>query len=308
MSENSSPPVPRGAVALPGRALLRFTGADSRRYLNGQVTNDVARAGAGAAIYACVTDGKGKLVADVYVRGFGEDGYLVDGPGDVREVLGARLERYIIADEVEVEDVTERYALFHVLGEVEPEGGGGVEWVGRCERFGVPGWDMVTAVGEAEEMRARLLGGSGFVSEDVLEAFRISRGVAVWGKELEPGILPPEARMEGRAIDYEKGCYVGQEVISRIRSAGRVNRLLWGLRACEGRFDAGDLLFSEGADGVVEEVGRVTSAAWVGEVRIGLGYVKRVASEAGRRLSCGVDENSLFSVVEIREIHDPPLG
>lgn len=292
-----------GAVEFPDRTLLRFTGEDRLRYLNGQVTNDVAKASAGVATYACVTNAKGKLEADVFIREFGEDGYLLDGPAELREALGVRLERYIIADDVEMEDVTDDFVLFHVLGNL---GGAEGEWEGISERFGKTGTDVIVAAAAANEMRDALAGGVGFVGEELLEGFRISRGIPVWGKELGPGLLPPEARVEARAIDYEKGCYIGQEVISRIRSAGKVNRLLSGLRGREGTFEVGDLLFSKGGDGAVVEVGKVTSAADLGGERIGLGYVKRAASEVGARLSCGIGENSLSSSVEITEIRRPP--
>lgn len=296
----------RGVVELGGRTLLRFSGSDRVRYLNGQITNDVRKASADRVIYACVTDAKGKLEADIYVRGWGEDGLLIDSVGGLREALGMRLERYIIADDVEMEDLSDEYVIFHVLGK-DMSGGVGKagEWIGKADRYGADGFDVVAPAASVEEVRGQLGAEVDFLSETDLEAFRISRRVPVWGKELEPGLLPPEARLEGRAIDYEKGCYIGQEVISRIRSAGRVNRLLCLFRGMDGEFSEGQLVFAKGEDGRVKEVGRLTSVAEIGGERLALGFVKRGFTDVGMRFSCGNSENSLFSTVEIGEIPDP---
>ena len=111
----------RGAlVDLGGRAKWRLTGGDRVRYLNGQVTNDVRKATAGSAMAACVTTAKGRLCGVVYVSA-GRDFLRLDAEGELREGLGARLERYIIADDAALEDVTEEECLYHVLAPDAPK-------------------------------------------------------------------------------------------------------------------------------------------------------------------------------------------
>jgi folate-binding protein YgfZ len=108
---------------------------------------------------------------------------------------------------------------------------------------------------------------------DEVEDLRISNGVPAWGRELTEGMLPPEAGLEGTDIAYDKGCYIGQEVISRIKSAGKVNRSLVRLMIPEGvSLEVGEVIDAEGK--VLGEITSVGPIA-VGGVRPVLGYVKR---------------------------------
>ena len=116
-----------------------------------------------------------------------------------------------------------------------------------------------------------------------LEAFRISKSVPLWGSELTEGLLAPEANLEATDISYHKGCYIGQEVISRIKSAGKVNRSLVKLEIPEDvPVKADDGLVSEGSDaGVVTSVSPVAD----GGVREALAYVKRSADRSDLRVA-----------------------
>ncbi|HEX7260475.1 MAG TPA: tRNA-modifying protein YgfZ, partial [Luteolibacter sp.] len=108
---------------------------------------------------------------------------------------------------------------------------------------------------------------------DALEALRIANGIPAWGRELLGGMLPPEARLEETDISYHKGCYIGQEVISRIKSAGKVNRLLT-------RF-VFDTAIPVTPGPLENSAGEVTSVSPVAAdgIRYALGYVKRGATE-----------------------------
>ena len=99
---------------LSDRAKFKITGHDRVRFLNGQLTNDVAGLRAGSAIYACALTAKGKLSADLFVAATDESHYI-DADAVLRESLAARLEKYIIADDVVIEDVTEEFGLFHLI-------------------------------------------------------------------------------------------------------------------------------------------------------------------------------------------------
>src|SRR5262249_31576425 len=88
---------------LSARAKFRVTGADRFRFLNGQITNDLRKASETVAIEACVLNAKGKVNAHIFIAALGES-FLVDAEPDLRETLEARLERYVIADDVQIED------------------------------------------------------------------------------------------------------------------------------------------------------------------------------------------------------------
>src|SRR3984957_1006077 len=100
---------------LSDRAKFIVTGADRLRFLNGQLTNDILSLRPGSAIYACALTAKGKLCADLFVTAAKESLFL-DAESVLREPLPARLERYIIADDVTLEDVTGAFGLFHLAG------------------------------------------------------------------------------------------------------------------------------------------------------------------------------------------------
>ena len=109
----------RAFLDLSARAKLRVTGADRFRFLNGQITNDLRKASETVAIEACVLNAKGKVNAHIFIAAVGES-FLIDAELELRETLRLRLERYIIADDVEIEDVTEQFSLFHVFTDEPP--------------------------------------------------------------------------------------------------------------------------------------------------------------------------------------------
>jgi len=257
-----------GYVDLSARTLLRLRGEDRVRYLNGQVTQDVRKANAQSALYAAVTNAKGKLEADVFISAAPEgDALWIDGPAELRETLPVRLERYIISDDAELEDVSGQFQLIHVLGE-EPRT---EAWKRQANRYGVPGWDLIGPA-VVHELSA--------IPEEALTECRIRHGIAAWGAELGPDILPQEARLEDRAVDFHKGCYIGQEVISRIKSVGRVNRRLEAFASVEPatELETGmEVRLGDAALGVL------TSVAWSAELNawIGMGIVKSRDLESG---------------------------
>jgi tRNA-modifying protein YgfZ len=251
-------------------AVLEFRGPDAVRFLNGQLTQDVRRVvGSAVCLASCVTDAKGRLQHRVRILENGGGGLWVTGRGDEAQDLELRITRYLIADEVEVEDLSGRYRLVHFIGLIEPAPEGVL--ARESERFGVAGTDWwMPADREIPLPESDLLGGA------VLEAFRIGNAVPAWGAELVAGMLPPEAGLEATDISYTKGCYIGQEVISRIKSAGKVNRRLVRLVVeSEAEGSPGELI---GADG--KAAGEVTSLSPVAEggLRPALGYLKRTAA------------------------------
>ena len=278
---------------LSDRVKLRLTGSDRVRFLNGQVTNDVRKANANLSMAACVLSAKGKMDALIFI-GAGEDNLLVDADPELKETLAARLDRYLIADEVVIEDVTEDFVLFHVTGETAPVLPDEAHWR-RGRRFGCAGWDLLVAAEEKGRVSQWLATAGPLCDPAEAERWRIEQGVPRWGRELTPQIIPVEANLEGDAIDYAKGCYIGQEVISRMKISGQTNKRLCGLVSAEGAaLSPGLLLRSEAG----KEVGMVTSATH--SVRLGkeiaLGYVKRGANAAGTHLAARTAAGATIAV------------
>ncbi|HEX8490582.1 MAG TPA: glycine cleavage T C-terminal barrel domain-containing protein [Chthoniobacterales bacterium] len=273
------------------RVKLRVTGVDASRFLNGQITNDLRKATAASAMQASVLNAKGKLSAHVFVSA-DQGGFLLDADPELREELPARLERYIIADDVQIEDVTERFSIFHVTGEAAPA----VLLSARsiaASRFGGPGWDVWFEPAQQEQVRQQLAASFAFCDEDCAEVFRIERGIPRWGRELTNEIIPVEANLEPASIDYDKGCYIGQEVISRMKMSGQTNKRLCGLVSISGApLTASARLDADTDPG--KDVGWITSATRSARLKkeIALGYVKRGSNASGTRLQAIEPEQS----------------
>ena len=282
----------RGAFFdLSPRVKLRITGADAPRFLNGQISNDLRKATADFAIQASVLSAKGKMNANVFIS-TEADSFVLDADPEVHEELPVRIERYIIADDVQIEDVTDRFGILHVTGELTPVSSSRSRVV-RAERFGCSGWDIWLERAELERVRRELSATLSFCDEECAEVFRIERGIPRWARELTDQIIPTEANLEAASIDYSKGCYIGQEVISRIKMSGQTNKRLCGLVSISGTPLRPGLRLAPD-DGGGQDVGWITSA--VRSPRLGkeiaLGYVKRGFNSAGSRFQARSPEDS----------------
>jgi len=287
---------------LSGRAKLRITGRDRLRFLNGQVTNDVRKASESAAIEACVLSAKGKMNGHVFLS-LAQDCFLADADAELREEFLARLERYVIADDVQIEDVTDRFSIFHVLGPTGSAAGDGWRLV-SARRFTESGWDVWIDAGFHDVVARELSSVFRFFDTSSAEVFRIEEGIPRWGRELTDEIIPIEANLEGRAIDYEKGCYIGQEVISRIKMSGQTNKRLCGLVSLrDAPLLAGMKLSATGEKN--REAGWITSATRSDRLgkEIALAYVKRGFNSVGTRLDAiKVEDPSIIADVEIVDL------
>jgi folate-binding protein YgfZ len=275
-----------GLVDLSERTLLEFTGPDRVRYLNGQLTANLTTAKAPGVLPACVTTAKGKLCADVFVT-VGPDHLLVDADPALADALAARLEKYIVADDVQLANVTGAVPRWHLAGasrEALPDSiHGALLPVNRC---GVAGFDVAlvrNADGTWNQQAAAtaaLPGPFPVLSPALLELLRIEHGVPRWGHELDENTFPSEAGLDRTHVDFHKGCYIGQEVISRLHSVGHANRELRGFTA-DAPLTAGARLFA--AEDPARELGRLTSAAHSFSLdrSIALGYLRRGAPEIG---------------------------
>jgi folate-binding protein YgfZ len=211
-------------------------------------------------------------------------------PGPAPAVLG-HLRTYSIGREVEVEDVSERWAITSLIG---PRAGelGGFEGLGaeHAQRFrqwdGTDvlavatdvGLDLITSSERATNL-ADLLGSQGAVavSEPAAEIIRVESGRPRFGLDMGPESMPAEAGITERAVDFEKGCYIGQEPVARLHYRGKPNRTLRGLRLSEPAEHGAPLLLGE------REVGRIGTASLSPALGpIALAVVRREAAEGDR--------------------------
>lgn len=255
------------AVNLSSRAKFRLSGADRIRYLNGQVTNDVRRVKTNETLYACVTDVKGRIAGDVLIHATA-DALMLDAEPGLRETLGMRLERYIVSDDAELTDVTEEWQLWHVFGPAAADGM-------KSTRFGIEGMDHWLPID------AVFAPGRHVLSDAEAETWRILQKVPRWPHELNAETFPPEAGITDRAMDFAKGCYIGQEVLSRIKTTGKMPRdlIAWTMQNPGDSASVGDVIRGVPSSGDAIAIGVVTSATISPSSgkTCGLGYVKHGA-------------------------------
>ena len=230
---------PRDFVAVRGR--------DAESYLQAMVSNDVERLAIGEACEALLLTSKARVIAPVVVwRRRVDDFLLLTEPG-LGERVRSTLLRMRFAAKCEIE--LESHSSVVVLGDAD-----GIP----TADYGVPAVEVLDASLEPT------------VSEDELELLRIKAGTPRLGREIDDRVLPAEAGLDARAIDFAKGCYPGQEPVARQHYRGRVNRSLRVLAV------EGDELPEYDAELVLDgkAVGRVTSAARDGSAVVALAYVR----------------------------------
>jgi folate-binding protein YgfZ len=279
---------------------LALGGADRARFLNGQVTCDVRGLGDGQGAYGFLTSVQGRVLADLVVLALADRLWVELPPGLDGEVA-AHLRKYIIADRVELgpldaarplalagpgaADLLERALGFGELPRAP--------WAHRPGRLGaypvravrrgvapVAWFDLWAAPGDAEGVGAALRGaGAVAVGERAVETLRVERGLPRFGAEFGPANFPQETGLEEQAVSYEKGCYLGQEVVARIHYRGGVNKALRGLRFADvgGPPVHGTRLLAEG-----REAGTVgTAVESPAEGLIGLAVLHQRAAQTG---------------------------
>ena len=197
---------------IPDRCLFRITGPDRARYLNGQVTNNVMQDLSAKSLPACLCSLKGKVEALVWITDY-EGALLVDGEIGQRESIFERLDRYHIADDCEIEDVTGSMTLIHNFGLQAAER--------EAERYRYPASDIW--LNSEEEIPLDV---ENELSEDDLQRESILGKIPEWSREITGDEFPAELGLDKWAVDFHKGCYLGQEVVSRIQSVGKVKRSL----------------------------------------------------------------------------------
>jgi len=236
------------------RAAIVVRGKDRVSWLNGLVTCELAKLGQGAGAYGLLVEKKGRLQTDLYVvpeaglpAGPGQPGGLDAGAGRtggaalalavpraLRDALVATLDHYLIMEDAELE--TPDLAFFVAVGPRAAELTPLASWAGAIDVLGggtSGGGGVVLAAPaeEAEALTSRLAevvsAAGGVMGDDAgWEAMRIERGLPRFGVEVDATLYPQEAALEKLAVSFEKGCYLGQEVVYMLEHRGHVKRKL----------------------------------------------------------------------------------
>ncbi len=263
------------------RGLLRVTGKDRQDYLHRMCTQRVNGLAPGAAVHAAFLNVKGHVLAEG-VLALRQDDVLLDVHAASAEPLRAHLAKFVIMDEVEIEDVSAAWRIVPVLGPRGAEaarssGPGAGAW--ENPRRGAPALDVLQPAGEADAFRAALVAsGATPLSEEDLEALRVLAGVPRFGADVDESRLVMEGALVASAVSFDKGCYLGQEVVLRGTFRGQIQRGLVQLAVPAGA-KAGAALRHGG-----QEVGSLTSTAETPEGWLGLGYLRRAHWKPGERL------------------------
>ncbi len=255
-------------VDLSGREQLKVLGPDRSSFLHGMVTNDVNGLGLGASNYAAMLTPKGAMVGDARVLRLAEELLLDTGPGRSAAVRDFLL-KYLISEDAEVVD-SPGTAVLGLVGPKAAEWAARVEGaLGQYESF-LGGVDVVVAREALESVTARLAE-LPVLDEETAEVLRVERGVALWGVDMSEATIPLEANLD-RALNFTKGCYIGQEVIARATYRGQMNKKLMGLELGEAEVKVGtELKMAERKVGWLTSVARSPKRGQV----VGLGYVHR---------------------------------
>ncbi len=293
-----------GVFRLATRGVIAVRGEDRQRWLDGMLTCDVKALAPGAGAHGLLLTPQGRIFAELHVLRRGEELWLETEEAAIPGIVD-RLKRFVIADDVALTDLTTSLArlalegaraheILAALGAGEPPAAHGFTVASLAGNacvvasYGFTAFPalqlFVPRAGEEAVLRALVAAGACEASADTLECLRVEAGTPWPGRELDESVLPAEARLDGRAVAIQKGCYTGQEVVARMRSRGRVGHLLVGLR-----FEGGALPPLRSAlTGERGEVGSVTSAVLSPRLgAIGLGFVQAALAEPGTVLRVG---------------------
>ncbi|MBV9574550.1 MAG: folate-binding protein YgfZ [Acidobacteriales bacterium] len=294
---------------LSGRAKLNVTGGDRVRWLNGMVTNNIRDLAPGRGVYAFLLNPQGRILGDLYAYNQGEFFLLDTDKSQLLEKITGIFEHYIIMDDVEVSDASAEVSTVGIAGpdskevmrtagltvpeELPPLGisevaglANGEITVVRNDNPSIEGYEFWMAPKKRDEVWNALLQAGAIPAEaEALESLRVASGIPRYGQDIRDRDLPQETEQH-RALHFTKGCYIGQEIVERIRSRGNVHRKFAG-------FEVGRALPAPPPGARIKidgkEIGELTSIANVplasGDQTIALGYIRREFSAPGTEVT-----------------------
>lgn len=288
-----------GVFALAWRSWITVTGKDRVRWLHNMVTNNVRDLAVNRGNYDFVLNAQGRILGDMFIYNRGESFVLETDIAQVETLVNA-MKRFIIMDKVELTPVGSNQIALGVCGpqaekvlttagldasgmsplEVRELNADGITVTLVAGDANRPGWfELWLDPAKAADVWPRLVNGGGQpVGAEALEIWRVLRGIPSYGQDIRSSDLPQET-CQTEALNFTKGCYIGQEIVERIRSRGHVHRTFTGFE-----FPGAAPALEKGepdrrALAEVTSVARVPTPA--GERKLGLGYVRHEALEAG---------------------------
>jgi folate-binding protein YgfZ len=296
-----------GVYDLGYRAKISLSGSDRVRWLNGMVTNNIRDLAVGRGVYAFLLNPQGHILGDLYAYNRGES-ITVDTDCSQLDKVLVTFEHHIIMDDVAVANVSEQFTSLGLAGpksrevlmatgfdlpEMQSLQLEDVNWQGvnctlaRGEDEQHASYEIWLAPDNVRQLWDALLAeGATPVGAEVVEMQRVVSGIPLYGVDIRERDLPQETE-QARALNFNKGCYVGQEIVERIRSRGAVHQKFAGFLA-EGRAQIpGGTKITAGE----KEVGEITSVASLcladGEKTVALGYIRRELGVPGREVTIG---------------------
>ena len=304
-----------GVYDLGWRRYFQIAGRDRVRWLNGMVSNNVRDLAPGHGVYAFVLTPQGHMVGDLYAYNRGKD-FVMATDARQAEKLYSHLKRFIIMDQVEFKPA-EDWAAIAVQGPKAEEtlraAGIGVSAMeplqqtsARCGTIEAtlvrgdhplsPDYELWSTPQQAAALWDALVkAGATPVGAEAVELARIAAGVPRFGQDIRERDLPQETG-QARALSFTKGCYIGQEIVERIRARGSLHRGFTGFRIVEGSLPApGSKVEARG-----KEVGEITSVAMLpassGVIPVALGYMRKEAGAAGAMVEVGASRARVESL------------
>jgi folate-binding protein YgfZ len=296
-----------GVYDLASRSKISLRGDDRVRWLNGMVTNNVRDLAPGHGVYAFLLNPQGRIQGDLYAYNR-EDSITVDVERSQLEQVLAIFDRYIIMDDVEVTTLTDLGAIgiagpkagdtLRAAGiavpELEPLQFADMTWsdipltVVRGDGLGASYEIWLAQASASALMESLLKAGATAIGPAALELVRIASGIPRYGQDIRERDLPQETE-QARALHFSKGCYIGQEIVERIRSRGNVHRKFTGFEIQGELPAAGSKVEVDG-----KEIGEITSVASLpldaSDRKVALGYIRREAGTPGKKVLMGGHE------------------
>jgi folate-binding protein YgfZ len=311
------------------RAIFSLTGPDRQRYLNAILTSNVRDLKPGQGTIGLLLTPQGHILAEIETLA-AEDKILAVSHAMVRERTFATLDKFIIMDDVTLEDVTASTGTLDLVG---PRAAKLISELAHEDIAAMPDFthfearvgaipcrivrhnfaenpaamlivarEQLILLWNELEARVRSHGGSP-AGMNALNSVRLESGTAWFGHDYDDKNIPHEAGLEISHISYEKGCYTGQEIVERVRSRGHVNRRLTALKFPDAKAPAPGTKLLTTASQPAIEAGQVTSVGLSPKVgqSIGLGYVRREHSAIGTSLDASGIRAEVISLAPARE-------
>jgi folate-binding protein YgfZ len=280
------------------RGVLRLAGKGARDFLHRMSTQHLSALPPGGSAYAAFLDTRGHLVGEGLVVARPDDLLFLTEREEVPTLL-SHLRKYVLSAPVKVEDESPSLGVMTALGPAGVEkarAAAGEAAVAATPRRGVPAVEIVAQVERLTEIRTALLAaGAADLDHADLEVLRIEEGMARFGADMDGERLPMEAALTRDAIHFQKGCYLGQEVVLRATVRGQIQKGLVQLELPPGAGPGTILTVGD------KEVGRVTSAVETSRGRLGLGYLRRAHWREGERVKTPEGDAVVLRVL----VHEP---